>query len=66
MSSRLLDKSIQGTGGLPEDDREEATSGSEWQEMYHKPNMVAHTFNPSTREAEAGGFLSSRPASSTK
>jgi hypothetical protein len=24
--------------------------------------MVAHTFNPSTREAEAGGFLSSRPA----
>jgi hypothetical protein len=28
--------------------------------------MVAHTFNPSTREAEAGGFLSSRPAWSTK
>jgi hypothetical protein len=24
--------------------------------------MVAHAFNPSTREAEAGGFLSSRPA----
>ena len=23
--------------------------------------MVAHAFNPSTREAEAGGFLSSRP-----
>jgi hypothetical protein len=23
---------------------------------------VAHTFNPSTREAEAGEFLSSRPA----
>jgi hypothetical protein len=23
-----------------------------------KPGMVAHTFNPSTREAEAGGFLS--------
>jgi hypothetical protein len=23
--------------------------------------VVAHTFNPSTREAEAGGFLSSRP-----
>jgi hypothetical protein len=21
------------------------------------PGMVAHTFNPSTREAEAGGFL---------
>jgi hypothetical protein len=27
---------------------------------------VAHTFNPSTREAEAGRFLSSRPAWSTK
>jgi major histocompatibility complex class I len=31
----------------------------------HK-GMVAHAFNPSTREAEAGGFLSSRPAWSTK
>jgi hypothetical protein len=28
--------------------------------------LVAHTFNPSTREAEAGGFLSSRPAWSTE
>jgi hypothetical protein len=25
--------------------------------------VVTHTFNPSTCEAEAGGFLSSRPAS---
>jgi hypothetical protein len=24
------------------------------------PGVVAHAFNPSTREAEAGGFLSSR------
>ena len=31
-----------------------------------KLGMVAHAFNPSTREAEAGGFLSSRPAWSTK
>jgi hypothetical protein len=23
-----------------------------------QPGVVAHTFNPSTREAEAGGFLS--------
>jgi hypothetical protein len=30
------------------------------------PGVVVHTFNPSTREAEAGGFLSSRPAWSTK
>jgi hypothetical protein len=31
-----------------------------------KPGVVAHTFNPSTREAEAGEFLSSRPAWSAK
>jgi hypothetical protein len=30
------------------------------------PGVVAHAFNPSTREAEADGFLSSRPAWSTK
>ena len=28
--------------------------------------VVAHTFNPNTWEAEAGGFLSSRPAWSTE
>jgi hypothetical protein len=28
--------------------------------------MVAHAFHPSTQEAEAGGFLSSRPAWSTE
>jgi hypothetical protein len=28
--------------------------------------VVAHAFNPSTWEAEAGGFLSSRPAWSTE
>jgi hypothetical protein len=28
--------------------------------------LVAHAFNPSTQEAEAGGFLSSRPAWSTE
>jgi hypothetical protein len=32
------------------------------QEIKMGPGVVAHTFNPSTREAEAGGFLSSRPA----
>jgi hypothetical protein len=30
-----------------------------------QPGMVAHAFNPSTWEAEAGKFLSSRPAWST-
>jgi hypothetical protein len=32
----------------------------------NKPGVVVHAFSPSTREAEAGGFLSSRPAWSTK
>jgi major histocompatibility complex class I len=31
-----------------------------------EPGVVAHAFNPSTREAVAGGFLSSRTAWSTK
>jgi hypothetical protein len=34
--------------------------------MRFKLGVMAHTFNPSTWEAEAGGFLSSRPAWSTK
>jgi len=32
----------------------------------HAPGVVALAFNPSTWEAEAGGFLSSRPAWSTE
>jgi hypothetical protein len=35
-------------------------------EHWPEPGVVAHAFNPSTWEAEAGGFLSSRPAWSTK
>jgi hypothetical protein len=31
-----------------------------------KQGVVAHAFNPSTPEAEAGGFLSLRPAWSTE
>ena len=32
----------------------------------HEPGVVVHAFNPSTQEAEAGGFLSSRTAWSTE
>jgi hypothetical protein len=33
---------------------------------HSEPGMVAHTFNPSTWEPEAGSFLSSRPDWSTE
>jgi hypothetical protein len=36
------------------------------EEEEEEEGMVAHAFNPSTWEAEAGGFLSSRPAWSTE
>ena len=32
----------------------------------HVLGVVAHAYNPSTQEAKAGGFLSSRPAWSTE
>jgi hypothetical protein len=32
----------------------------------YRAGVVAYTFNPSTWAAEAGGFLSSKPAWSTK
>ena len=37
-----------------------------YKEEKDKADVVAHKFDPSTWEAEAGGFLSSRPAWSTK
>ena len=37
-----------------------------WIRLTYGPRMVAHTFNPITLKAEAGRFLSSRPAWSTK
>jgi hypothetical protein len=37
-----------------------------WIKRFKSPGVVAHAFNPSTWEAEAGGFLSSRPAWSTE
>jgi hypothetical protein len=41
-------------------------SGKNKQKKTLKLGVVAHAFNPSTWEAEAGGFLSSRPAWSTE
>jgi hypothetical protein len=45
---------------------EEIGSSEITQKLCSKPAVVVHTFNPSTWEAEAGGFLSSRPAWSTE
>jgi hypothetical protein len=42
------------------------TEVTQTQKYNHAPGMVAHVFNPSIWEAEAGGFLSSRPTWSTK
>ena len=36
------------------------------QNTLFRPGLLAHTFNPSTWEAEAGGFPSSKPAWSTE
>jgi hypothetical protein len=46
--------------------RREEGKGKEGKEGGEVPAVVAHTFNPNTWEAEAGGYLSSRPAWSTK
>jgi hypothetical protein len=35
-------------------------------EYFTKLGVVAHAFDPSTQEAEAGGFLSSKPGWSTE
>jgi hypothetical protein len=40
--------------------------GSKFGLLKKKAGQVVHAFNPITLEAEAGGFLSSRPVWSTK
>jgi hypothetical protein len=42
------------------------TNPTKQQKTDYVPGMMAHTFNPSTWEAEAGRFLSLRPAWSTE
>jgi hypothetical protein len=41
-------------------------SQNNYLKITYKPGVVAHAFNSSTRESEAGRFLSLRPAWSTK
>ena len=42
------------------------TTATRFFKKYGALGVVAHSFNPSTQEAEAGGFLSLRPAWSTE
>jgi hypothetical protein len=46
--------------------REKTSSWLTVQEYSPELGVVAHAFNPSTQEAEAGGFLSSRTARATQ
>jgi hypothetical protein len=53
--------------GDKEEGEEEEDINSPVDKMPHSGwAVVAHAFNPSTWKAEAGGFLSSRPAWSTE
>jgi hypothetical protein len=49
-----------GRGGMEEGE------GKVFKNHIHRRAVVAHTFSPRTWEAEAGGFLSLRPAWSTE
>jgi hypothetical protein len=73
VSSHFLGSSSGGHGTWDKHECHPYTMATRSQQVssFHKeettePGMVEHAFNPSTREAEAGGFLSSRPAWSTK
>jgi hypothetical protein len=48
------------------DDDDKSLNSEAGMQTRYVAGVVVHTFNPSTREAEASGFLSSRPAWSTK
>jgi hypothetical protein len=51
---------------IKDDKKYPKTKQNKTKKKNSQPGVAAHAFNPSTREAEAGGFLSSRPGWSTK
>jgi hypothetical protein len=51
-----------GSAGEEESSARRQGSEQEFIEREKGLGVVAHAFNPSNQEAEAGGFLSSRPA----
>ena len=61
-----MDPQTQGTQGTLTMVKTETYILSHYQKLKMKLGVVAHTCNPSTWEAEAGGFLSSWPAWSTE
>jgi hypothetical protein len=56
----------QGQEGLRRNHEKRLLKPKEPHPEQYAPGVVVHAFNPSTQDAEAGGFLSLRPAWSTK
>jgi hypothetical protein len=67
LDSYLQDVIVDDWKYIPRGTKESSTRGDpDYDEFlighFQSRAVVAHAFSPSTREAEAGGFLSSRPA----
>jgi hypothetical protein len=66
VQGKIVQASNSGDGSLVKEKELNSISRTHIKKVDPSPAVVAHTFNPSTWEAEAGGFLSLRPAWSTK